>query len=86
MLVNLTPEQRQLLDLAARVPPSEVPTAKRIPEALIVDPLWLALESASVDDEELTPEAQAAIAEAEAAIERGEGIPHGEILREFGSG
>ena len=84
--MNLTPDQKQLVELALRVPPAQSATAKRMLEALIVDPLWLALESAPEDEEELRPEAQAAIAEAEAAIERGEGIAHEEILREFGIG
>jgi hypothetical protein len=82
--VELTPEQEQLIELATRVPTADIPTAKRLLEALIVDPLWLALESAPYDDEELTPEDEAALAEGEAAFSRGETTPHEEILREFG--
>lgn len=82
--MELTPEQEQLIELATRVPTADIPTAKRLLEALIVDPLWLALESAPYDDEELTPEDEAALAEGEAAFSRGETTPHEEILREFG--
>jgi hypothetical protein len=82
--VNLTPEQEQLVDLVTRVPPAEIPTAKRLLEALIVDPLWLALESAPMDDEEARPEIGALIAEAEEAIKRGEGVADSEVRREFG--
>jgi hypothetical protein len=82
--VELTTEQQQLVELAIRVPPAEIRTAKRMLEALIVDPFWLALESAPFDDEELTAEDEAALAESEAAFSRGETTPHEEILREFG--
>ena len=82
--MELTPEQEQLVELATRVPTADIPTAKRLLEALIVDPLWLALESAPYDDEELTPEDEAALAAAEAAFSRGETTPHEEIRREFG--
>jgi hypothetical protein len=37
-----------------------------------------------VDDEELTDETRAAIEAGIASLDRGEGIPHEEILREFG--
>ena len=82
--MDLTLEQQQLVELAMRVPADDVPAAKRMLQGLVVDPLWLSLQSAPFDDEELTPEAIASISEAEASIERGEGIPHEEILREFG--
>lgn len=80
----LTAQHEQLLELASRVPEEQIPTAKRILEALIVDPPWLA--SVPSDDEELTPEVVLSIEEARASIARGEGIPHEEILREFGIG
>jgi hypothetical protein len=48
------------------------------------DPVWLSILTAPLDDELYTEEQQRRDAEANAAIERGEGIPHEEILREFG--
>jgi hypothetical protein len=81
--VDLTEQHQQLMDLAARVPEADISAARRMLQALIVDPLWLSLEAAPLDDEEYTPE-DAAILEAEASIARGEGIPHEEIMREFG--
>jgi hypothetical protein len=82
--VELTPEQQQLVELAARVPPAEIPTAKRVLEALIGDSFWLALESAPRDDEVADADDEAALAAAEAEFRRGETTPHEEILREFG--
>ena len=43
-----------------------------------------ALASAPVEEEEITAETAAAIDRARASLARGEGIPHEEILREFG--
>ena len=51
---------------------------------VMVTPLASALASAPVEDEELTAETAAAIDRSRAALGRGKGIPHEEILREFG--
>jgi hypothetical protein len=48
------------------------------------DPVWLSILTAPPDDEPYTEQQQRRDAEAIAAIERGEGIPHEEVLREFG--
>ncbi|MGH9605035.1 MAG: hypothetical protein ACRD3N_04985 [Terracidiphilus sp.] len=37
-----------------------------------------------IEEEELTPEIAAALSRARASLARGEGIPHEEVLREFG--
>jgi hypothetical protein len=42
------------------------------------------LALAPVEEEEITPETEAALERARASLARGEGIPHEEILREFG--
>jgi hypothetical protein len=66
------------------MPREDIPVAKRVLNALIgVDPVWQALESAPFDDEEVTPEDEAALAEADAKFGRGEITSHEEILREF---
>jgi hypothetical protein len=52
-------------------------------EHFITDPLWRALQTAPLDDEEVTDDDRRAMAEAEAAFARGEITPHGEILKEF---
>jgi hypothetical protein len=48
------------------------------------DPLTKLLAEAPVDDEPVTPEEQAGVADARAEIERGELISADEIRREFG--
>ena len=81
--MELTPEQRELLELALHVPEDHIPQAK---EALreLADPFWLALKSAPYDDEPVTDDDVAALREAQATYERGELIAHDDILREFG--
>jgi len=51
---------------------------------VMVEPLSRSLASAPVEEEEITPETAAALDRARASLARGEGIPHQEILREFG--
>ena len=51
---------------------------------VMTDPLARSLACAPVDAEPVSPEEAAALDEAHASIARGEGIPHQEILREFG--
>lgn len=82
--MSVSIEHQQLLDLASRVPEDQIPTARKMLEALIVDPLWLALASAPMDDEELTPEAMAEILAAEQGIGSRETTPHEKISRELG--
>jgi hypothetical protein len=66
------PATRQLHDLLDQVPDSHLPTVERMIAAL------------ADDQEPISPELEARLLEANGAIERGEGIPHEEVLREFG--
>ena len=76
--------KQQLHDLIERLPENEIATVYRLLAGLLADPLWIASVTAPVDDEPYTPEQQADDAEAQAAIDRGEGIAHAQMLREFG--
>ena len=51
---------------------------------VLVEPLSRSLANAPVEDEELTPETMAALDRAAASLDRGEGISHEEVRREFG--
>jgi hypothetical protein len=80
---DITQERRQahaLLDML----PQEKLTAVRSLLEVMVEPLSRSLASAPVEEEEITPETAAAIERARASLARGEGIPHEDILREFG--
>jgi hypothetical protein len=51
---------------------------------VMVEPLVRSLSLAPVEEEEITFETVAALDSARASLARGEGIPHQDILREFG--
>jgi hypothetical protein len=51
---------------------------------MMAQPLSRSLATAPVDEEEITAETNAALDRARASLARGEGVPHDEILREFG--
>jgi hypothetical protein len=51
---------------------------------VMADPVARSLANAPIEDEPITEEEARALDEAHASIQRGEGIPHQEILREFG--
>jgi hypothetical protein len=63
--------------------PSQIPAAIGMLESLL-DPVARAIANAPVDDEPVTEEELCELEEARASIARGEGIPHEEILAEFG--
>ena len=48
------------------------------------EPLGVSLLKVLVEEEEITPETAAALDRSRDSLARGEGIPHEEILREFG--
>jgi len=50
---------------------------------VLVEPLSRSLAMAPVEEEELTPEAIAALNRSSAQLDRGESVSHEEILREF---
>ena len=51
---------------------------------VMVEPLARSLALAPVEEEEITADTAAALDRARASLARGEGIPHEEILREYG--
>lgn len=68
-------------ELIERLAPRQVTAVVGLLEAML-DPVSLA--DVPVDEEEISPETAAALDRARASLARGEGIPHEEILREFG--
>jgi hypothetical protein len=83
MGTDVTQERQQahaLLDML----PEEKLTAVRSLLEVMLEPLSRSLASAPVEEEEITPETGAALDRARASLARGEGIPHEDIVREFG--
>jgi hypothetical protein len=82
---DLNQERRQAHTLLDLLPAAKLNAVRNLLEVM-VEPLARSLALASVDEEEITPETAAALDRARASLARGEGIPHEEILREFGLG
>ena len=78
--------KRQIKDLIDGMPPDELLVIKRFIQYVrdMEDPFLRNLAEAPWDDEPLSDEDIAAIAEAEADIKAGRLIPHEEVMREFG--
>lgn len=76
-------ERRQAHALLDMLPDEKVNAVRTLLEVM-VEPLSRSLALAAAEEEELTPEMSAALDRARASLARGEGIPHDEILREFG--
>ena len=77
-------QQRQQAHALLDMLPDEKLTAVRGLLEVMVEPLSRSLALAPVEDEEITPETAAALDSARVSLDRGEGIAHEEILREFG--
>ncbi|MCU1329900.1 MAG: hypothetical protein JWN34_5270 [Bryobacterales bacterium] len=75
----------ELLDM---LPAEQLNVVRNLLEVMVgpsvPEPLDRALARVPVDDEEITPETAAALDRARASLARGKGIPHDDILREFG--
>jgi hypothetical protein len=79
-LVQRRQEAHALIDV---LPEEKLSVVRDLLEVL-VEPLSRSLALAPVEEEELTPETMAALHRASASLDRGEGVSHEEILREFG--
>ncbi len=79
---NSQAERQQAHFLLVALPEEKVAAVRNLLEVM-VEPLSRSLTSAPVEDEELMPEA-AALNRAQTSLARGEGVSHGEVLREFG--
>lgn len=74
----------KLHSLVDALPDEQLDAALRVLAALAADPMRLSLLTAQFDDEPYTAEQQKRDMAADTRIERGEGIPHEEILKEYG--
>jgi hypothetical protein len=84
MAIDVIDEKRQAHELVDRLTPDQLSAVVSLLKVIALDPLSRSLALAPIEEEELTPETAAALDRARASLARGEGIPHEEILREFG--
>ena len=80
---NLDQERRQAHALLDALPAEKLNAVRSLLEVM-VEPLTRSLALAEVEEEDLTPDTAAALDRARASLARGGGIPHDEVLREFG--
>jgi hypothetical protein len=83
MEANLDRERQQAHALLDMLPAEKLNAVRGLLEVM-VRPLARSLALAPVEEEEINAETAAALDRARASLARGEGIPHDEILREFG--
>jgi len=70
-------------ELIERLAPRQVTAVVGLLEAML-DPVSLAIANAPIDDEPVTPEEEKAIAESREWLKHNPGIPHEQVLAEFG--
>ena len=80
---DLTQQRQQAHALLDMLTEEKLNAVRTLLEVL-VEPLSRSLALAPVEDEEITPETAASLDRARASLARVEGIPHEEIVREFG--
>ncbi len=83
MEANLNRERQQAHALLDMLSAEKLNVVRSLLEVM-VEPLARSLALAPIEEEEITPETAAALDRARASLARGEGIPHEEVLREFG--
>ncbi len=78
-----TDEKQHAHKLIDRMAPGQVSAVVSLLE-IMLDPLARTLASAPYDDEPVSAEEAREVEAAKASLARGEGIPHEEVLAEFG--
>jgi hypothetical protein len=70
-------------ELIDRLPQAQLTAVVGLLEAML-DPVSRSLANAPIDDEPVSKEEARDIASARAALDRGEGVPHEQVLADFG--
>lgn len=83
MAPGSTKQKRHAHDLIDRMAPAQLSAVVTLLEVML-DPLSSALSSAPEDDEPISEEEAREVAQSKAALARGEGVPHEEVLADFG--
>jgi hypothetical protein len=73
----------RVYSLIDRLPPNQLAAVIALLEAML-DPVARSLAQAPVEDDPISPSETAALDEARASLDRGEGVSHEDVLREFG--
>jgi len=84
--MDVVSDKHHAHELIERLPVSQLEAVIRFLEFVLLDPVSRSIAMAPVDDEPLTAEEEQALARADAWLNErgGRGIPHEEVLAEFG--
>ena len=82
--MNVPAEKEHAHELIERLPVDRISTVVRFMEFMLLDPVSRSLATALVDDESVTEEEARAIEASEEWLRHNIGIPHEEVLAEFG--
>lgn len=79
----LEQERQQAHAYLDRLPPPQLSAVRSLLETML-DPVSRALANAPVEDEEISEEEEQAVARSREWLKHNKGIPHEEVLAEFG--
>jgi hypothetical protein len=84
--MELATDKQRAHDLIEQLEQTQIPTAVRFLEFLLIDPVFCSIDTAPFDDEPLTLEEEQALSRADDWLNArgGRGIPHEEVLADFG--
>jgi len=77
-------EKQHAHELIDQLDAAQVSAVVPLLQFMLLDPVSRSLAAASVEQQPVSPEEAAALDEARASLDRGQGISHEDILREFG--
>jgi hypothetical protein len=80
---TMSSDKQHAHELIDRLAPSQITAVVGLLEAML-DPVARSLANAPVDDEPVLEQEAREIAAARASLDRGEGIPHEQVLADFG--
>jgi hypothetical protein len=81
---TMTADQQHAHSLVDRVPADQMTAAVRFLEFLLLDPVDRALATAPVEDEEISPEEEQAVARSKEWFKHNEGIPFEQVATDLG--
>ena len=81
---TISREKHHAHELVERLDPSQLPTAVRFLEFILLDPVSRAIAAAPVDDEPLNEAERQAVAQADEWLKHNKPIPFEDVLADFG--
>ena len=83
-MASISREKHHAHELVERLDPSQLPTAVRFLEFILLDPVSRAIAAAPMDDETLTEAERQAVAQADEWLKHNKPIPFEDVLADFG--